>query len=111
MNAGRPGGDVKNVLLVVRRERDMDWAVNFVIHLHRRDSVRIHLLSVQTPFDGHVRMFFDDATIRAFHIEDGEAAADVIRAGEAFAQPFPRDADLLGFGRSAGEFERAFHPG
>lgn len=73
MNTGSPGGIVKNVLLVVRRERDMDWAVNFVIHLHRRESVRIHLLSVQTPFDGHVRMFFDDATIRAFHIEDGEA--------------------------------------
>lgn len=66
-------GDAKNVLLVVRSDRDMDWAVSFVIQLYQRESVRIHLLSVQTPFTGHVRMFFDEAAIRAFHLEDGEA--------------------------------------
>jgi nucleotide-binding universal stress UspA family protein len=70
LNARR--GEARNVLLVVRRDRDMEWAVNFVTQLHRREPVRIHLLSVQTPFTGHVRMFFDDAAIRAFHLEDGE---------------------------------------
>lgn len=73
MNARSDFLDVKNVLLVVRPERDTDWATNFVIQLYQREPVRIHLLSVQTPFNGHVRMFFDDATIHAFHLEDGES--------------------------------------
>lgn len=80
MSAREEFGGAKNVLLVVRSDRDMDWAVNFVARLHQREPVRVHLLSVQMPYNGHVRMFFDDASIRAFHAEDGEAEIAPVKA-------------------------------
>jgi nucleotide-binding universal stress UspA family protein len=62
-----------NVLFPVRADRDTDWAVNFLVDLYRREQVRIHLLSVRMPYDGAVRMFFDDADLRRVYREDGEA--------------------------------------
>lgn len=63
---------VENVLLPVSSERDMQWAVDYVTRLCRQGRIRVHLLSVQTPFNGHVRMFFKDDDIAQFHREDGE---------------------------------------
>jgi nucleotide-binding universal stress UspA family protein len=63
---------VENVLLPVSDERDMQWALDYVISLSRQRVIRVHLLSVQTPFNGHVRMFFKDDDIAQFHREDGE---------------------------------------
>jgi nucleotide-binding universal stress UspA family protein len=62
-----------NVLFPVRADRDTEWAVNFLVGLYRREQVRIHLLSVRMPYDGAVRMFFDDADLRRVYREDGEA--------------------------------------
>ncbi len=64
--------EIENVLLPVSNDRDMQWAVDYVVGLARQRPIRVHLLSVQTPFNGHVRMFFKDDEIARFHREDGE---------------------------------------
>lgn len=66
------GVAMSNVLFPVRSDRDTGWAVDFVVDLYRREQVRIHLLSVRMPFDGAVRMFFDEAELRRIYREDGE---------------------------------------
>jgi len=68
-----------NILALVRPERDIDWTVRFLIKLHQRERVRVHLLSVQPPYYGHVRMFFSEAQIRAFHVEDSERELAPVR--------------------------------
>lgn len=64
---------MNNILFPVCPDRDTGWARDFVVDLHRREQVRIHLLSVRTPFDGAVRMFFDEAELHRIYREDGEA--------------------------------------
>jgi nucleotide-binding universal stress UspA family protein len=68
-----------NILAPVRPERDTEWAVRFLIKLHQRERVRVHLLSVQPAYYGHVRMFFSEAQIRAFHEEDSERELAPVR--------------------------------
>ncbi|MEW5707366.1 MAG: universal stress protein [Pseudomonadota bacterium] len=70
---------IENVLLPVSDERDMQWAVDYVTRLSRQGPIRVHLLSVQTPFNGHVRMFFKDDDIAQFHREDGEKELAPVR--------------------------------
>jgi len=72
-------GDVPNILAPVRADRDTDWAIGFLIKLHQRERIRVHLLSVQQPFNGHVRMFFTEAQVRAFHEEDAEKELEPMR--------------------------------
>lgn len=66
------GDSVPNILAPVGQDRDLDWAAGFLIRLHQRERIRVHLLSVQRPFNGHVRMFFSEAQIEAFHEEDAQ---------------------------------------
>ena len=68
-----------NILAPVRPDRDTDWVAGFLIKLHQREHIRVHLLSVRSPFNGHVRMFFDEARIRAFHWEDAENELEPMR--------------------------------
>ncbi|MGE0799736.1 MAG: universal stress protein [Lautropia sp.] len=78
-----------NILAPVRPDRDTDWVAGFLIKLHQRERIRVHLLSVRPPFNGHVRMFFDDAEIRAFHREDAENDfAPIRRALDANGVPY-----------------------
>lgn len=61
-----------DVLAPVRSDRDTEWAVAFLVKLHQRERIRVHLLSVQQPYNGHVGMFFSAGQMRAFHREDAE---------------------------------------
>jgi nucleotide-binding universal stress UspA family protein len=70
---------VKKVLLAVRDDHDTAWAVDFVIRLHQREPVLIHVLSVQPLWNGHVRMFFSPAQVQRFHEEDAEAELRPVR--------------------------------
>ena len=101
---------VRNVLLPVSGERDMQWAIDYVIGLHRQEPVRVHLLSVQTPFNGHVRMFFNDDDIAAFHREDGEKELAPVR--QALEQAGVPCVSHIAVGYSAAtiaEFARQYH--
>ena len=69
-----------NILVPVRPDRDIDWAVGFLAKLQQRQHIRVHLLSVQPPLNGHIRMFFDEAQVRAFHEEDAERDMAPLRA-------------------------------
>jgi nucleotide-binding universal stress UspA family protein len=70
---------VPNILAPVRPDRDTDWAVGFLIKLHQRERIRVHLLSVQPPLNGHVRMFFNQDQLSAFHQEDAEKELEPMR--------------------------------
>jgi nucleotide-binding universal stress UspA family protein len=69
----------KNILFPVRPDRDTAWVVSFLAKLRQREPVFVHLLSVQMPLSGHVRMFFSEAQVRAFHEEDGEKELAPVR--------------------------------
>jgi nucleotide-binding universal stress UspA family protein len=75
-----PAG-VPSILAPVRADRNTAWAVDFLIKLHRRGPIRVHLLSVQPPVTGfvHVKMFFDPAEISAFYREQAERAFEPMR--------------------------------
>ena len=62
----------QKIICPVRPDRDTDWAVNCLQRIQQREPIVVDLLSVQTPFDGHVRLFFSDEEIRAFHDEDAD---------------------------------------
>lgn len=64
--------DVANILAPVRSDRDVRWMSNCLAKLHRRQAIRVHVLSVQPVYDGHVRMFFHPDEIHAFQRADAE---------------------------------------
>lgn len=70
---------VKRILFAVRDDLDTNWAIDFLVRLHQREPIMVHLLSVQPPWNGHVRMFFPEAQINAFHKEDGENQLKPVR--------------------------------
>jgi nucleotide-binding universal stress UspA family protein len=71
---------VKKVLLAVRNEHDTAWATDFVVRMHQREPLMIHVLSVQPSWNGHVTMFFTPAQIQRFHEEDAESELRPVRA-------------------------------
>lgn len=98
---------MSNILAPVRPDRDTDWVAGFLIKMHQRERIRVHLLSVRSPFNGHVRMFFDEPQIRAFHQEDAESElAPVRRALDAAGVPY--DAHVA-VGYAAEEIVRFAH--
>ena len=68
-----------DILAFVRSDRDADWVARSLIRLHQREDIRVHLLSVRPPFNGHVRMFFDEEQIHAFHLEDAQSELAPLR--------------------------------
>jgi nucleotide-binding universal stress UspA family protein len=73
------GDAMTNVLAPVRPDRDTDWAVAFLVKLHQRERILVHLLSVQVPYNGHVGMFFSAGQLRAFQREDAERELEPMR--------------------------------
>lgn len=60
------------VLAPVRADHDQRWALNCLTELNRREPIRVHLLSVQPRYSGHVRMFVSPAWIHEVQAEDGQ---------------------------------------
>jgi nucleotide-binding universal stress UspA family protein len=69
----------RRIVFAVRRDRDTEWAVELLLRLHQREPIRVKLLSVQMPLNGHVRLFFSDADVAAFHQEDAERELAPVR--------------------------------
>ena len=104
--------DVPNILVPVRADRDKDWAVDFLIKLHRRGPIRVHLLSVQPTLAGfvHVRMFFDGAQIRAFYREEAEREfAPMCRALDAAGIPYNTHTAVGYDAEEIAQFAQAHH--
>ena len=84
-----------SVLFPVRPDRDTEWAVTLLARLHQRAPIRVKLLSVQTPLNGHVRMFFSGADIAEFHHEDAERELDPVRrALDAAGVPYEQHVEV-----------------
>ena len=43
---------VKRILFAVRDDLDTNWAIDFLVRLHQREPIMVHLLSVQPPQEG-----------------------------------------------------------
>jgi len=69
----------QKIVFPVRPDRDTDWAVSCLQRMQQREPIVVDLLSVQPPFDGHVRLFFSDEEVRAFHDEDAERELAPVR--------------------------------
>ena len=99
-----------NILVPVRTDRDTDWVANFLIKLHQRERIRVHLLSVQPPFTGHVRMFFAEAEIRAFRWEDAQREfAPIRRALDAAGVPYNTHLVVGYLAEEIARFAQALH--
>lgn len=101
---------IKNVLFPVRDDRNVEWAIAFIKRLHQREPVRVHLLSVRAPLNGHVRMFFSSEQISGFHYDDGEAALKPVR--EALERAGVACVSHVEVGNSAeiiAEYARKYH--
>ena len=82
-----------DILAFVRSDRDTDWVARSLIRLHEREDIRVHLLSVRPPFNGHVRMFFNEEQVHAFHLEDAQSELAPLRAALAAAH-VPHDSHM-----------------
>lgn len=78
--------EVANILAPVLPGRDIEWTARFLDQLHRRDRIRVHLLSVQPSYNGHVRQYFSHAQIR--DIQEQDASTE--------SAPLRRELDRLG---------------
>ncbi len=77
------------ILFPVVGDRDSSWGITFLERLQQRGPITVELLSVQQPYTGHVRMFFDKDQVFTFHKEDAERElAPVRRALDAAGVPY-----------------------
>ena len=89
------------VLFPVVGDRNPAWAIDFVTRLQQRGPVMVELLSVQQPYTGHVRLFFDKDEVFTFHKEDAERElAPVRRALDTAGIPY-RSHMVVGYSAEA----------
>jgi nucleotide-binding universal stress UspA family protein len=98
------------IVFPVRPDRDTDWAVSCLLRIQQREPIVVDLLSVQTPFDGNVRMFFSEEEIRAFHDEDAERElAPVRRKLDAAGIPYQAHIVVGCSAKAIAKFAREHH--
>lgn len=59
-----------NILVPIQEGQDVTWLVNYLFKIHQRETIRVHLLSVQPRYTSLVRLFFSTHEIAAFMAED-----------------------------------------
>lgn len=78
-----------NILAAVLPGRDLQWQARFLARLHERERIRVHLLSVQPPYNAHVRLFFSSAQIRDIQDDDARIELEpMCRALSAIGVPY-----------------------
>jgi len=68
-----------NILVPIQEGQDVVWLVNYLCKIHQRESVRVHLLSVQPRYTSLVRLFFSSHDIAAFMAEDAVTSLTPMR--------------------------------
>lgn len=68
-----------NILVPVQADRDVQWCAQFLRGLHDNGQIRVHLLSVQPPYDGVVRMFFSKDAIDEIQAADARRDLQPLR--------------------------------
>jgi nucleotide-binding universal stress UspA family protein len=78
-----------NILVPMQEGQDVAWLVNYLQKVHQRDSIRVHLLSVQPRYTSLVRLFFSARDLDSFKTEDAnESLAPMRRALERTNIPY-----------------------
>ncbi len=62
---------MRSVLVPIGEGRDSKWVVDYVVELHQREAVRVHVLNVQTPLPQYVTRFLNRQAVSDFHRENG----------------------------------------
>lgn len=92
------------ILAPVRADHDQRWTLDFLAKLNQREPIRVHLLSVQPRYSGHVRMFVAAPWIHEIQQED--AAQEMAPMGKALdALGIPCERHVVE-GRSAEQIAR-----
>ena len=108
----------QKIVFPVRPDRDTDWAVSCLQRMQQRQPIVVDLLSVQTPFDGNVRMFFSDEEIRDSLLEaispivDAETVENAMKAvllNRVKTSAAEREDEAEAQGFFIVSFEGAFH--
>jgi nucleotide-binding universal stress UspA family protein len=98
------------ILFPIVGDRDTSWGISFLERLQQRGPITVELLSVQQPYTGHVRLFFDKDQVFTFHKEDAERElAPVRRALDAAGVPY-RTHMVVGYSAEAiAQFAQEHH--
>lgn len=59
-----------NILVPIQLGQDVTWLVSYLSKIHQRESIRVHLLSVQPRYTSLVKLFFSSHDIATFMAED-----------------------------------------
>lgn len=68
-----------NILVPVQEGQDVVWLVNYLRKIQQRESVRVHLLSVQPRYTGLVQLFFSVRDMDLFRAEDATESLSPMR--------------------------------
>lgn len=72
-----------NILVPIQEGQDVTWLVNYLFKIHQRETIRVHLLSVQPRYTSLVRLFFSEHDIAAFMAEDAMTSLAPMKKGLA----------------------------
>lgn len=62
---------MNEIVVPICSASDAAWAATQAIALHRTESARVYLLTVQRPLPKHVAQFFSRSDLREYHREAG----------------------------------------
>ncbi len=68
-----------NILVPVHAGQDAQWISHYLLKLHQRERIRVHLLTVQPRYSGIVGLFFSHKEIKEFRREDADLAFGTLR--------------------------------
>lgn len=68
-----------NILVPIHADQDAQWIIRYLLKLHQRERIRVHLLNVQPRYTGHVGLFFSRQMLAAFQQEDAERSLASMR--------------------------------
>ena len=71
---------MSNILVPIHVDQDAQWVTRYLLKLHQRERIRVHLLSVQPRYTGHVGLFFSNKTLKEFQREDAEQSLRSMRS-------------------------------
>lgn len=63
-----------NILVPVHTGQDAQWIARYLLKLHQRERIRVHLLTIQPTYSGVVGLFFSQNDMSAFRREDADRA-------------------------------------
>jgi hypothetical protein len=70
-----------NILVPIQEGQNVAWLVTYLQKIHQRESIRVHLLSVQPKYTSLVKLFFSSHDIDTFKTEDANTSFAPMKRG------------------------------